>query len=460
MYEEQQQIYWYPGLYLQPQHLQSIDLHHSYMLARHRQLMQPYNYGYYSLEINSDLLSENVFKIERLKAVLQSGYYIEYPGNCVISDKYLTDICGHEGTTTLWLALKRFNPNQINVSGNVNGGRIYSRWLCNETDVSMRDIYSDSPDVVTEISRLKYDVCIFTDEEKKHSSDFEFLPLARVAFNNCKLSVIQDFCIPALTLVASDALYKKASDIISELLFHKSKLNESVRTRRENVQETVDTTFILCSLHRSLPVLSLYLNEQHFHPWLFFITLIQLAGEISVFSRGKDISPLDYQYNHYNQLSCYSTVYNNIRKVLEQFSAEKIMYRLFTPDSSGILTCDLKEISNDERFTYYLKLSSALSGSAIRKNILSDVKTGPLSYIQVIIHHALPGIPLFELNDDHYDAWKCNNSMLLKIDEKSLLWEQAKNEGNLFFYCYHCPDDLKVELVLNPQISQQKGDVL
>jgi predicted component of type VI protein secretion system len=52
MYSEQQQIYWHSGLYLQPQHFQSLDLHHEWQLAQRIQLAQPYNHGLIEVEIN------------------------------------------------------------------------------------------------------------------------------------------------------------------------------------------------------------------------------------------------------------------------------------------------------------------------------------------------------------------------------------------------------------------------
>ncbi|EPP8181347.1 type VI secretion system baseplate subunit TssK, partial [Escherichia coli] len=94
MQEEEQLVYWYSGLYLQPQHFQSIDLHHSFMLARTRQLSQPHHQGYYECRINDDLLKEDTVRIEKIKAVLSSGHYIEYPGNCVVQDKCLTNLRG------------------------------------------------------------------------------------------------------------------------------------------------------------------------------------------------------------------------------------------------------------------------------------------------------------------------------------------------------------------------------
>ncbi|EHD1191810.1 type VI secretion system baseplate subunit TssK, partial [Escherichia coli] len=170
MQEEEQLVYWYSGLYLQPQHFQSIDLHHSFMLARTRQLSQPHHQGYYECRINDDLLKEYTVRIEKIKAVLSSGHYIEYPGNCVVQDKCLTNLRGTDpGTVTLWLALKRFNSGHKNVSG-INDKRGSARWVSSDDEGNMRNVYHDSQDAG--ITRIKYDIQILTDEEKENTTDF------------------------------------------------------------------------------------------------------------------------------------------------------------------------------------------------------------------------------------------------------------------------------------------------
>lgn len=91
MYPEQQQIYWYSGLYLQPQHFQSMDLHHSYMLAQQRQLAQPWNVGVIKCDINQQTLIDFSLNIDKLRVLLPSGDYLEYPGNCYIEPRQFRD---------------------------------------------------------------------------------------------------------------------------------------------------------------------------------------------------------------------------------------------------------------------------------------------------------------------------------------------------------------------------------
>ncbi|ELN1259967.1 type VI secretion system baseplate subunit TssK, partial [Escherichia coli] len=222
MQEEQQLVYWYSGLYLQPQHFQSIDLHHSFMLARNRQLSQPHNQGYYECRINDELLKEYTVRIEKIKAVLSSGYYLEYPGNCVIQDKCLTNLRGTDPKSIkLWLALKRFNSGHKNVS-NLSDKRGSSRWVSSDDKNNMRNVYHDSQDVG--ITRIKYDVQILTDEEKDNTTDCEYLPLARIIHSNNTLCIDDEYSFPALRLSANHVIRDKIAEIHSAILFYKNKL--------------------------------------------------------------------------------------------------------------------------------------------------------------------------------------------------------------------------------------------
>ncbi|EMK5312311.1 type VI secretion system baseplate subunit TssK, partial [Escherichia coli] len=213
MQEEEQLVYWYSGLYLQPQHFQSIDLHHGFMLARSRQLSQPHHQGYYECCINDDLLKEDTVRVEKIKAVLSSGYYIEYPGNCVVQDKCLTNLKGSDhGTVDLWLALKRFNSGHKNVSS-VNDKRGSARWISSDDERNMRNVYHDSQDA--DITRIKYDIQILTDEEKDNTTDYEYLPLTRIIYGNNSLCIDDECSFPVMRLSANHKLRNKIAEIYS-----------------------------------------------------------------------------------------------------------------------------------------------------------------------------------------------------------------------------------------------------
>ncbi|HBB8706485.1 TPA: type VI secretion system baseplate subunit TssK, partial [Escherichia coli] len=306
MQEEQQLVYWYSGLYLQPQHFQSIDLHHSFMLARNRQLSQPHNQGYYECRINDELLKEYTVRIEKIKAVLSSGYYLEYPGNCVIQDKCLTNLRGTDPKSIkLWLALKRFNSGHKNVS-NLSDKRGSSRWVSSDDKNNMRNVYHDSQDVG--ITRIKYDVQILTDEEKDNTTDCEYLPLARIIHSNNTLCIDDEYSFPALRLSANHVIRDKIAEIHSAILFYKNKLEEYRYTERTVVDGHLYDFMILCAINRISPLLSAFINEDAMHPWVYYMALCQFTGEISTFYDFglSDTKTVDLSYKHYDQMSCFS----------------------------------------------------------------------------------------------------------------------------------------------------------
>ncbi|EFD5002433.1 type VI secretion system baseplate subunit TssK [Escherichia coli] len=454
MQEEEQLVYWYSGLYLQPQHFQSIDLHHSFMLARTRQLSQPHHQGYYECRINDDLLKEDTVRIEKIKAVLSSGYYIEYPGNCVVQDKCLTNLRGTDpGTVNLWLALKRFNSSHKNVSS-VNDKRGSVRWVSSEDESNMRNVYHDSQDAG--ITRIKYDIQIVTDEEKENSTDFEYLPLTRVIYGNNVLCIDDECSFPAMRLSANHKLRDKIIEIHSDIDAYKNKLEEYRYTERTVSDGHLYNFLILCAINRTLPLLSSFINEDAIHPWLYYMALCQFTGEISTFRNFgfSDTRIIDLSYNHYDQISCFSHLQYYIKAVLENLCRDKIISVEFKKITTDTFICDFDEYSSRNNSEYYIKLTS----DTFKKNnsiALSEIKIAPSEHIDLIIQHALPGINFTVMDVVTSELQVRENIILLKIDKHSELWKLDKAQKRVAFYWSCSPDDLLVELVLSQEKNMQ-----
>lgn len=452
MQEEEQLVYWYSGLYLQPQHFQSIDLHHSFMLARTRQLSQPHHQGYYECRISDDLLKEDTVRIEKIKAVLSSGYYVEYPGNCVVQDKCLTNLRGTDpGTVNLWLALKRFNSSHKNVSS-VNDKRGAVRWVSSDDESNMRNVYHDSQDVG--ITRIKYDIQILTDEEKENSTDFEYLPLIRVIYGNNTLRIDDEYSFPAMRLSANHKLRDKIAEIHSDINSYKNKLEEYRYTERTVSDGHLYNFLILCAINRTLPLLSSFINEDAIHPWLYYMALCKFTGEISTFQHFgfSDSRIVDLSYNHYDQISCFSNLQYYIKLILENLCRDKIISFEFKKTTTNTLICDFDDYSSRNNSEYYIKLISDTFGKN-NSIALSEIKIAPSEHIDLIIQHALPGINLTVMDVVTSELQVRENIILLKIDKHSELWKLAQVQKMVAFYWSCGPDDLLVELVL----SQEKN---
>ncbi|MFQ6247197.1 type VI secretion system baseplate subunit TssK [Yersinia enterocolitica] len=453
MYNEYKQIYWYSGLYLQPQHFQSVDLHHGYMLAQNRSMAQPWNFGYYECKISHNALKESILKIDQLKAILPSGYYLEYPGNCIISQKHLFDSKITDGhPVKFWIALRRFDPRFSNVSDNTEKvGN--TRWVSTAEEQTMRDVYHNGPE--TGITRISYNIHIITDDEKNHMLDCELLPLTRLIYEKNGIIVDPNFTPPSLTVSYSEVLQRIITDIHSSLCSCAHKLEECKHTELNSVSfrknGNIVRLLMLCIFNRTLPLLESWQQEKLVHPWYFFNLLSQLVGELSSFDK-TSVDKKQHcviKYDHYDLSVCFSTIKEHLSNLLTKLSLDENISLPLQKISSGIFS---RDIVNDDLVhcgSAYIMLKSETFKQ--REKLLihtPDIKIASVSDINTLIQHALPGAPMKLIKFAPGGLPERMDTLWLKIDTNHNIWENIQKQKNIAFYWVASPDDLYIELVI------------
>ncbi|MBX9477237.1 type VI secretion system baseplate subunit TssK [Yersinia enterocolitica] len=457
MYNEYKQIYWYSGLYLQPQHFQSVDLHHSYMLAQHRSIAQPWNFGYYECKINHNALKESILKIDQLKAILPSGYYLEYPGNCTIPQRHLFGSKITDGNPVkFWIALRRFDPRFSNVSDSTDKvGN--TRWVSTAEEQTMRDVYHNGPE--TGITRISYNIHIITDDEKDHMLDCELLPLTRLIYETNGIIVDPNFTPPSLTISHSEVLKRTITDIYSSLCSCTHKLDECKHTELNSVSfrknGNIVRLLMLCIFNRTLPLLESWQQERLVHPWYFFNLLCQLAGELSSFDKTSPSLTTDkkqhcvIKYDHYDLFACFSSIKDHLSNLLAKLSLDENISVPLQKVSSGIFSGDIVNDDSVRCGSAYIMLKSE---SFTQRNKLlihtPDMKIASVGDINTIIQHALPGIPMQLIEFAPGGLPERMDTLWLKIDTDHSIWENIQKQKNIAFYWVASPDDLYIELVI------------
>ena len=453
MYPEQQQIYWYSGLYLQPQHFQSVDLHYSYMLAQQRQMAQPWNVGVIQCDIHQETLADFSLKIDQLKMLLPSGDYLEYPGNCQIEPYPFRDAWKQRDKPfTLWVALRRFDPGHQNVS---TGTR--SRWINPTDDGVMKDVYHNGPESV--VPRIVYNVRILSDEEKETVVDCECLPLLQLLYDNDRVIFDPQFSPPAITLAGSPALKTLLEGLRAGLSSRARKLEEYKRPGQlsNGIRSTSDITQLLAmrSLNRALPLLEHYCRAPTLHPWHIYGLLIQVAGEISSFNdlcsyTGEwpdgDTSPL--LYDHYHLIDCFTRVKNTLIALLNGLALEDNTYVTLKPDEQRIYRCDLLATERQPASQVLLLLRSEyLASQPVSFSADCEFKIASQDAINMLIRHALPGISSARITPSPRGVPDRKDFCYFMLDQHEDAWKRVETEKNIAFYWADAPDDLQVQLV-------------
>lgn len=453
MYPEQQQIYWYSGLYLQPQHFQSVDLHHSYMLAQQRQLAQPWNQGVIQCDINNETLVDFSLKIDHLRLILPSGCYLEYPGNCLIETRQFRDAWKQrEKPFTLWLALRRFDPGHPNVSTGTS-----SRWINRTEDGVMKDVYHNGPD--SAVPRIAYNVRILSEEEKDTAVDCECLPLLQLRYDNDRVIPDPRFSPPTITLAGSPALKKMMEGLCAELSSRAHKLEEYKRPDALNhgSKSAGDITQLLAmrSLNRTMPLLDHYCRAPVLHPWQIYSVLVQLVGELSSFNDmcsftgewldgGASLLP----YDHFHLIDCFNSVKKTLITLLNGLALEDNTYVTLKPDDQGIYRGELLPLKAQRACTVLLLLrTEKLDSWHTHSPANGEFKIAAQEDISSLILHALPGISSNWENPSPRGVPNRKDSYYFVLNQHEKAWKNVELQQNIAFYWADAPDDLQVQLV-------------
>ncbi|EMF07039.1 type VI secretion system baseplate subunit TssK [Serratia marcescens] len=448
MYPELQQIYWYSGVYLQPQHLQSVDLHHNYMLSRQRQLSQPWNFGMIQCSFNPETLVDYTLKIERLQAILPSGDYLEYPGNCALQSRTFRDAWKQTNAPlTLWLVLRRFDPGHANVGDSPN-----SRWLKPHEEGVMKDVYFNGPEC--SVARILYNVQILSDEEKQSVVDCEFLPLMRLRHENDRVVADPSFCPPLVILSGYPTLQTLLDGLYAELANRAHQLEEYKRPAllRSDNRGDMPQLLTMRSLNRTLPLLYHYCRTPTIHPWLIYGLLAQLIGELSSFSEqcsfngeweGDD--PL-LPYDHFNLFACFASARKLIFTLLNNLVLEDNTWVTLNADDQRIFRGDLQSLSWKKADSVLLMLRSEnLTSTDHFDN--NCFKLAPESSMSTLIQHALPGIAMTWLNPTPRGVPQRKDAFYFRLSQQDGLWKSIEQQKSIAFYWDGAPADLQVQVI-------------
>lgn len=447
MSPEFQQIYWFSGIYLQPQHLQSIDLHHSYMLSRHRQFSQPWNFGIIQCDFNPDILVDFTLKIEHLQSILPSGDYLEFPGNAIIQPYRFRDTWLETGKPlTLWLALRRFDRHTINV-GNTSD----NRWVKSNEEETMKDVYFQGPEC--SVSRILYNVQILSEAEKNLAVNCECLPLMRLSYSNNRVIIEQNYCPPVITINSSGILKNILDGIYAELNNYSYTLSGHKRVTRQlnSNNSNIDYFLIMQIVNRNLPLLHHYCNSPGIHPWLVYGFLAQLIGELSNFSskcsyKGEwsDGRLILLPYDHYRIYESFISIKTILTALLNDLIRKDTTEIRLHRDEQSIFRGNLQTLPLQKMGVILLLLESNMKDlsciDCLEFKIASELE------ISSLILHALPGIELVPTPSPlNIPESKC--IYYFTLNQHDLLWQHIEQQKNIAFYWAHAPIDLSVQIM-------------
>jgi type VI secretion system protein ImpJ len=455
-----QPLFWHPGIYLQPQHLQLLDRFSQGLSAPYQHYLVPGFWGMGAMKIIQEALGTRTFKLAAGEFLFPDGTFVCLPQNAVATTRVFDDAWLEGGKpVTVYLGLKKWNDDGVNVttlSAMENIGSVHTRFVAMKEPEACPDLHGDGAGGL--VKRMHFVLKIFWDNELPQLGDYELIPIARLERFGAEVRLADEFIPPCLTFSAADSLKRLVEEIRDQVSARANQLEEHKSRRGVQTAEfgSRDMVYFLAlrSINRYVPLLFQYTQTGRVHPWHLYGVLRQLVGELSCFSEGVGVlgdagregSPLP-DYDHGQLWKCFAAAQDMISHLLDDITAGPEYVMRLVHDGTYYAAA-LKPAIFEGRNRFYLAVRADADPKLILHALEHTAKLSSRESLDVLVTQALPGVPLQYLQVPPQELPRRANTLYFAIHHHDEQWETVAKNHSLALFWHNPPEDLTVELMV------------
>jgi len=384
-----QKVIWSEGMLLQPQHLQQHDRYlHSIVEARVAGL-QPYSWGISHFNIDEALLAQGKLALLACSAVLPDGTTLNLPAD---DDLPLPlNIPEEARNMVVMLALPSRRPGIAEVvTEREPDYTSFARHRSVEYEV--RDSNGLDNSALMQVGKLRLRLALESDVANAYTG----LGIARVLERRADNQIVldPDYCPPCLNYRAARRLAGFADDVLGLLHQRGTALaNRLSQPGTAGAAEIAD--FLLLQLiNRAEPLFAHLVSMTGLHPEQLYRAMVQLAGELSTFSR-PDKRCIDFPvYRHDKLRETFFPLMDELRQSLSIVIDAHVVPIPLKEHQFGIQLAVVPDPELIKSATFLLAVNAQMPAENVRSEFPSKVKMGSVDKIRDLVNLQLPGIKL------------------------------------------------------------------
>jgi type VI secretion system protein ImpJ len=453
-------LFWYQGLFLQPQHFQRLERSLHSQLLPFQDFTQPHFWGVAETEIQKAAIEMRTFSLLKGSLLFRDGSYVVFPGNALIEPRsFEKGWVESDRPLTVYIGLKKWNPSGENVTvleraENIAG--VNTRFISLADAEEVSDLHGAGP--AGQVKRLYFVLKVLWETEKEHSGDHVLIPVARLERMGDEIRLSERFIPPCFTVPSSEPLVKLLKEIRDQVAARSRQLEEHKSQRGIQTAEfgSRDMVYLLAlrSLNRYVPLMFHFLEAKQVHPWAVYGVLRQLIGELSTFSEKVDVlgKQIDQEaafpnYDHHDLWKCFSSAHDLISLLLDEITAgpEYVIPLIY---DGTYYAAELKPAIFEGRNRFYLVFKTEADQKFVLQSVTTIAKLSSREHLPLLIARALPGVRLEHLPIPPQELPRRAHSMYFALDHHSEQWAPVQKGKNMALYWDDAPEDLDVELMV------------
>lgn len=351
------EVHWHEGLFLQPQHLQTMQRHLADQIQAERRLRWPHPFGLIESNLSADALENLMVKFDRLRAIMPGGIQVANPGNAEIPALNIKEAfeSGRQAFT-IYLAVPLWYSERANTVDTTRGEDWRVKRIFKVTEAARAD-ENDGENLQPVLLRQVNARLIIEGEDM---TDLDVLPVLRIAHaagEDVGLPRQEPGWIPpCLFLRGSATLRELVRDLVNQIEASRKELVIQIRRGGFSVENMRGLQFEqmlrLQVLNRFSAILPEIVQGPVTTPFEVYLQLRELLGELAaLYPDGDHFETAPY--NHEKPALTFQEISRKIRGLLRGAVAPSYAKVEFTPDA-GAWLCSLSDAHLGGANEFYL----------------------------------------------------------------------------------------------------------
>jgi type VI secretion system protein ImpJ len=380
-------VIWSEGMLLQPQHLQQHDRYLHALLEARVARLQPYSWGFASIEIDEQQLAMGKLALLSCSAVLPDGTPLTLPVDDALP--LPLNVPEEARNVLVMLALPSRRPGIAELDDGDQHNN-FSRHRSAECEV--RDSNGLDNSALMQVGQLRLRLAL----ESEVANAYTGLGVARIIERRPDNRVVldPDYCPPCLDFRVAPRLASFADELLGSLHQRGEALaGRLIQPGAAGAAEIAD--FLLLQLvNRAQPLVAHLASMTGLHPEQLYRELVQLAGELATFTRA-DKRRIDYPvYRHDKLRETFFPVIDELRTSLSMVTDSHAVPLLLEERQFGIRVAVVPDPELIKSATFVLAVNASMPAESIRTGFPAKVKIGAVEKIRDLVNLQLPGIGL------------------------------------------------------------------
>ncbi|MGB9106873.1 MAG: type VI secretion system baseplate subunit TssK [Terriglobales bacterium] len=440
-----QPVIWSKGTFLTPQHLQAQDRFSEDSLNFRIRALSYHAYGFQSLSIDHEKLSEGRFTLAAASGIMPDGLLFDIPRSDrgPESKQFADHLDAEQNSIDIFLAVPDQRQYGLNVSLDASAATRYVA-----RTALFRDENTGTNEKPVQLAGKNFRLLV-EGEPREGTSALRIARVQRTGAGTFRLD--PSLVPPVLSIGANECLISVLRSLVEQLAGRSTALSS---LRRQKNQTLADFTasdianfWLLYTVNSHLPVLHHFFNMQKVHPQALYAEMVALAGTLTTFST--TVRPGDFpEYDHDDLGACFGKLNATILELLAAVVPSNFVslpLRLVQPSLYATAIDDDKYFASTR---LYLAVSSDINKGELIRRVPQLVKVCSADHIDRLVKQALPGMRLMHMPSPPSAIPVKLNYEYFGLETSGAAWEAVCRARNLAAYV---PNDIRnpvLELII------------